>query len=66
MAERFLVEFSCPDGDLAAELVAFQSEPRTVQEILAMCRSHGVHARLSDATGAIRGRIDPSGGFSPT
>jgi hypothetical protein len=66
MAERFLVESTNPDGELEPELVAVQGEPRSVQEILELCRSYRVHARISDPTGADQGRMDPNGGFSPT
>jgi hypothetical protein len=65
MADRFSVVFWKPDGELAPELVAGQREPRTVAEVLALCRAHRVHAKLSDASAAERGKIDPDGGFSP-
>jgi hypothetical protein len=66
MAELFRVVFSNPDGELAPELTACQGLPRSVVEVLQLCRSYRVHARLSDDTGTDRGKIDPDGGFSPT
>jgi hypothetical protein len=65
MADRFLVKFWNPAGELAPELVAGEQEPRTVAEVRELCRAHRVHAKLSDASGAERGKIDPDGGFSP-
>jgi hypothetical protein len=59
------VVFWKPDGELALELAAGQQEPRTVAKVLVLCRAHRVHARLSDASGAERGKIDPDRGFSP-
>jgi hypothetical protein len=65
IGELLLVEFSNPDGELEPELIAIQSEPRSIEQILDLCRSYRVHARLRTPTGVTRFHIDPEGRFLP-
>jgi hypothetical protein len=66
MIQLYRVEFVSLEEELAPELASLQGTPRTVLEVLTICRDYRVHAVLSDAAGTMRGKIDPDGGYSPT
>ena len=66
MIELYRVEFVSLEDELSPELASLQGTPRTVLEVLTICRDYRVHAVLSDTAGTMRGKIDPDGGYSPT
>ena len=54
-SERYQVDFSSTDDpDLDAELIAIEDTPRTIDEVLEICRRYKVRARVLIADGEVR------------